>query len=287
VSGSCTDNAGNSASAGFGIKYDSTPPVTSAASAPAPNAAGWFRAPLSIGWSGSDALSGLAACHPAITYSGPDTAGTAVSGTCTDNAGNTSSGTFVVKYDTAPPAVQALTVKALDDQIRLHWKVSGAVDLRLSRSRLAKRAESRDLYHGDGNAFADRGVRNYVRYRYTLTATDAAGNTITRSALAVPLPVLYAPRPGARVPKRAPLLFAWRPATKASYFNVQLWRGARKVGSWWPSAPGLRLPARWHSEGRTHRLERGVYTWYVWPGRGARRLGKFGPLLGKSTFVVR
>jgi hypothetical protein len=25
--------------------------------------------------------------------------------------------------------------------------------------------------------------------------------------------------------------------------------------------------------------------WYVWPGRGARRLGKYGPLRGKSFLV--
>ena len=30
----------------------------------------------------------------------------------------------------------------------------------------------------------------------------------------------------------------------------------------------------------------GTYTWYVWPGRGPRRAGRYGPLLGKSTFVV-
>lgn len=38
--------------------------------------------------------------------------------------------------------------------------------------------------------------------------------------------------------------------------------------------------------GETHRLEAGGYTWYVWPGRGPRRLGRYGPLIGKSTFVV-
>jgi hypothetical protein len=46
------------------------------------------------------------------------------------------------------------------------------------------------------------------------------------------------------------------------------------------------LPARWSYNGKARRLERGTYTWYVWPGRGARKLGRYGALLGKSSFVV-
>jgi hypothetical protein len=192
-----------------------------------------------------------------------------------------------VKYDTTPPALRALALKAFDGKIRLHWKVSGAAGLRLARSPGMKQAASSDLYTGNGSGFADSRVKNYVRYRYTLSATDAAGNTARRSASAVPLPVLYAPRPGARLGRADSLMFAWRVAKKADYYNLQLWRGGHKVGSWWPSSSRLRLPSRWHSEGKTRRLKRGSYTWYVWPGLGARHLGKYGPLLGKSTFAVR
>jgi hypothetical protein len=287
VVGNCTDDAGNTSSADISFKYDSTPPVTDAASAPAPNAAGWFRSPLSIGWSGSDVTSGLASCRPSLAYSGPDTTGTMVSGSCTDKAGNSSLGGFLVKYDTTPPSFRSLSLRALDGKVRLHWKLSGAAGLRLSRSPGMKRAASSDLYSGNGSGFADNRVENYVRYRYMLTATDAAGNTASRSVSAVPLPVLYAPRPGARLGRPDSLRFAWKGAKKADYYNLQLWRGRHKVGSWWPSSPRLRLPSRWRSEGKTRRLKRGTYTWYVWPGRGARQLGKYGPLLGKSTFAVR
>jgi hypothetical protein len=287
VVGNCTDNAGNTSSAATSLRYDSTPPVTDAASAPAPNAAGWFRSPLSIGWSGSDVTSGIAACRRSLAYSGPDTTGTMVSGSCTDNAGNSSTGGFLVKYDTTPPSFRSLSLRALDGKVRLHWKTSGAAALRLSRSPGMKRAASSDLYSGNGSSFADDRVENYVRYHYTLSATDAAGNTAARSISAVPLPVLYAPRPGARLSRPGSLLFAWRAAKKADYYNLQLWRGRHKVGSWWPSSPRLRLPSRWRSEGKTRRLSRGAYTWYVWPGHGARRLGKYGPIVGKSTFAVR
>jgi hypothetical protein len=150
-----------------------------------------------------------------------------------------------------------------------------------------KRAGLSTLYSGNGSGFADTRVENYVRYHYTLRATDVAGNTARRSVSAVPLPVLYAPRPGARLSRPDSLLFAWRSAGKADYYNLQLWHGGIKVGSWWPSSPRLRVPSRWHSEGKTRRLTPGAYTWYVWPGHGARRLGKYGPLLGTSTFAVR
>ena len=288
VVGTCTDNAGNTSSAAaLSLKYDATPPVTTATSTSAPNAAGWFRTPLAIGWSGSDVTSGIVSCSPAVTYSGPDTSGTPVSGSCTDKAGNSSSGAYLVKYDTTPPAFRALALKALDGRVRLNWNVADAVSLRLSRSPGIRRAGSSDLYSGNGSGFADNRVKNYVRYRYTLSATDVAGNTASRSVSAVPLPVLYAPRPRARFRRPGSLLFAWRPVKKADYYNLQLWRGAHKIGSWWPSSPRLRIPARWRSEGRTMRLGRGAYTWYVWPGHGARRSGKYGRLLGKSTFLVR
>ncbi len=107
VSGTCTDNAGNtSAPVTFGLNYDATKPiVVSATPNPLPNAAGWYNAPVTVAFAGSDATSGIAACASPI-YSGPDSAGTTVAGTCTDNAGNTSSSvTFGLKYDATAPTL--------------------------------------------------------------------------------------------------------------------------------------------------------------------------------------
>jgi hypothetical protein len=33
-------------------------------------------------------------------------------------------------------------------------------------------------------------------------------------------------------------------------------------------------------------MTKGVYTWYVWPGYGAREAAKYGPLMGSATFQV-
>ena len=83
-----------------------------------------------------------------------------------------------------------------------------------------------------------------------------------------------------------PPLLAWAPVRGASYFNVQLWRAGRKLLSAWPERARLQLDRTWRYDGRLRRLEPGVYTWYVWPGLGPRSRARYGPMLGKSTFVV-
>ena len=113
-SGGCTDAAGNSSgnSLSFGLRYDSTPPATLGTPSPAPNAKGWLRSPVTVAWSGSDTTSGIASCSAPSGYSGPDTAAATLGGSCTDNAGNSSNGSYTVKYDTHPPATTAAPTRA-------------------------------------------------------------------------------------------------------------------------------------------------------------------------------
>lgn len=100
-----TDLAGNgNAAATFTFKYDATPPtgVVGTPDRPA-NTNGWYNAPVTVTFSGTDAMSGIASCT-STTYSGPDSAAASVSGTCTDKAGNTSApASFTFKYDTTAP----------------------------------------------------------------------------------------------------------------------------------------------------------------------------------------
>jgi hypothetical protein len=105
VNGSCTDQAGNSASASKTIKYDATAPVSvSGAPDRAPDKNGWYNHAVNVAFAGHDATSGIDTCS-AVLYISPDTLGTSVNGSCTDLAGNTSatvpSSTF--KYDTTRP----------------------------------------------------------------------------------------------------------------------------------------------------------------------------------------
>jgi hypothetical protein len=286
--GTCTDKAGNmSAPASWVVHYDSTAPGAIAAKPDrTPDHDGWYNHAVGIHWSGSDGLAGIASCS-SLTYAGPETTGGALSGRCTDLAGNASRPVpYALSYDSTPPTLAALSLEGLDGLVRVRWKTAGADQLLLARSPGMKRGSSSEIYAGDGSSFADRRVENYVRYRYTLTAEDIAGNTVQRTASVMPLPVLYAPRGGTHLRVHARPSFAWKPAKRARYYNFQLWVDGHQAGSWWPARARLRLPARWSYKAKAHRLERGTYTWYVWPGRGPRKLGRYGALLGKSSFAV-
>ena len=107
-SGSCTDRAGNSASASIsGINIDRTPPTAKATTTPAPNTAGWNNTNVTVSFTGTDSLtgSGVASCTPNIVI-GVEGAGVNASGTCTDVAGNVSAAaTATLNIDkTAPTA---------------------------------------------------------------------------------------------------------------------------------------------------------------------------------------
>jgi hypothetical protein len=153
----------------------------------------------------------------------------------------------------------------------------------------------------DAGAFAAcTSPRTYRRLRRTghtfqVRSVDAAGNVdptpavlrwtivaVVRTTKATS--ALLAPRSGAHVTS-APLL-AWRRVPRASYYNVQLFRGGTKVLSAWPTRTRLQLRQRWTFLGRTQQLAPGRYRWYVWPrlGRGAK--ARYGTLLGQSTFTV-
>jgi large repetitive protein len=287
-SGVCSDKAGNtSAPVVFDFRYDHTPPTGLTVSpARIPDHDGWYNRPLAVRWSASDALAGIASCT-SLTYSGPDTASTDLTGACTDRAGNTAGPLrFALSYDATPPAFKGLFFKARDDRVSLKWRLTGATALEITRSPGMRKAAASMLYDGAGTSFTDRRVENYVKYRYTLTAEDAAGNTAKRSIVAKPMPALFAPRPEAHVRPYSSPFFAWRPVQKARYYNLQLWLDGQAIGAWWPPKPWLKLASRWRFRGKSHRLKPGTYTWYVWPGRGPRRAGKYGPLIGKSTFVA-
>jgi hypothetical protein len=102
VGGQCVDNAGNAAGGQVAFKYDATPPSVSGQPARGPDGNGWFNHAVTINFGGSDAASGIASCS-STTYNGPETGGTTLNGTCTDNAGNTGSGTYGMRFDTTPP----------------------------------------------------------------------------------------------------------------------------------------------------------------------------------------
>jgi hypothetical protein len=151
----------------------------------------------------------------------------------------------------------------------------------------------------DGESFTPCGSpKSYAAlsqtdHEFQVRAVDAAGNAdatpslhnwkITAPAAKKAAAALQSPKAGARVTR--PPLLVWRRVAGARYYNVQVFRGRKKVFTAWPTRTRLQLRAKWTNRGRTERLLPGRYRWFVWPGYTNPR--RYGALLGQSTFVVR
>jgi RHS repeat-associated protein len=108
ITGTCTDLAGNSASATVSnINIDKTPPTIAGSRTPPPNAHGWNNTNVTVSFACSDSLSGLApGSPPADTVVSTEAAGQSVQGTCFDRAGNSASATVgSINIDKTPPTI--------------------------------------------------------------------------------------------------------------------------------------------------------------------------------------
>jgi hypothetical protein len=265
------------------IRVDATgPTITGAASARPPDYDGWWNHPVAVAFQGSDPTSGIADCS-STTYSGPDSAVAQVMGTCWDVAGNSSTGSFSIKYDATPPTLSGLTPAPLVGRIALRWhQSSDAVRVEVSRSPGSAGAGRSVVYSGPARAFTDTSVRIGVTYAYSVRVFDAAGNSASMTVKTS----VSALEPATGATLRKPPLLRWEKERGARYYNVQLFRGRTKLLSAWPTHTQLQLHRSWTYRGRRHRLSRGHYRWYVWPGLGSRADHRFGRLIGHSTFSI-
>jgi HYR domain-containing protein len=192
--------------------------------------------------------------------------------------------------DRVPPAdVRLGSVEAGDGIISLSWLAPADADFdHVVVLRSSRVGGDVVVYSGSGTTYKDRPVMNGVEYRYVIVSYDRAGNRSSGVRL-VALPralALLAPKPGTVLRPGSRPRLAWRKVRRATYYNVQLYRGMEKVLSAWPSVPRFRLHKEWGYSGRRQTLTAGVYRWYVWPGFGPRSRRRYGALLGKSAFVV-
>ena len=96
------------------VAKDSSPPEVNASLSRDPDADGWYTKPISVSFNGDDGGSGIASCTGTGTYGGPDGGAIALSGTCTDNAGNAVTKSFTIKYDSTPPTVTGAAARKPD-----------------------------------------------------------------------------------------------------------------------------------------------------------------------------
>ena len=189
---------------------------------------------------------------------------------------------FTLNYDATPPPKPEVSVLPGNRRVALTWPSSQYV---AEVVRLKAASAQSVVYRGAGGRFVDRRLRNGRRYRYAVTLIDQAGNSASDRVSAVPTRSrLLLPADGAHL-RTAPEL-VWKRVKHARYYNAQLIFRGRKVLTRWPVTNRLQLDERWNSLGRSHRLAKGRYCWYVWPGFGKRHLHNYGHVLGRSCFRI-
>jgi hypothetical protein len=266
------------------LKLDRTAPSANAAAERGPDANGWYNHPLTVAFTGTDATSGIASCS-STTYAGPDNAAAAVAGSCQDNAGNIAGAVFPFKYDATGPTLSAVSTKLGNRSALVAWRKSTdtqVVEVLRAPGRNGQGESA--VYRGSETGFRDTGLIVGRKYEYRVIGVDEAANRSERKVGLVATGALLRPTPAERV--TSPPKLVWTAVRGANYYNVQLFRGGRKVLSAWPLHPGFRLRRTWIYSGRRYRLRPGVYGWYVWPGFGRVSASRYGRLLGSSTFVV-
>ena len=317
VSCSVTNAYGVTASGSFAVAVvDTTPPrltTPSPLTLTADGAVPRTNASISAFLAAARAVD-LVDTHVAVSSDAPATfplGTTVVNFTARDASGNATSGSTSITIvqgrpgsespsggssssssapDRTPPGdVRGLEATPGDRSATLSWERPPDADFHhvdVFRSKLGPGAAETRVYTGGAKKLVDRGLENGTKYQYTVVAVDAAGNR-AGGAIVTATPnaaLLLAPKNGARL-SRPPVL-RWAATQEAAYYNVQLWRGERKILSAWPLKTRLALPRRWHYDGRRFSLTPGVYRWYVWPGLGDRADLNYGPLLGMQTFSI-
>ncbi|MGY1725621.1 OmpL47-type beta-barrel domain-containing protein [Geodermatophilus sp. SYSU D01062] len=169
VTGTARDTAGNVGTDSVTVKLDKTAPtITGAVTSGTMTASGWYSGPVTVTFTCSDTLSGVAACPDPVVLSanGDNT----VTRTATDKAGNTASATVGgIRIDQEKPTLTTSDVNVAGGTFTLGSVPAATCTARDSFSGLA----SCTVTVTGGNA---NGVGTFT---YTATATDKVGNTST------------------------------------------------------------------------------------------------------------
>ena len=267
------------------IKIDATPPTgVSAKLSRGPDYHGWYNHPVTIGWGGTDATSGIAGCS-SLTYGGPANGAATANGGCIDKAGNTAVSTAHLAYDATPPVLSEVRERSTATADKLVWSSSSASD-RVVVQRKARGSKGfTTVFDGSAGKFDDSKIHAGAEYLYTVQSIDEAGNASNVVSIAG-LPKVLTLQKTPFVPRAAqsPTL-RWRRVSGAAYYNVQLYRGSKRIYAAWPRMHQVGLPPTWKWSGHRFRLTPGRYHWYVWAGFGPRTSARY-RFVGSARFVL-
>ncbi|MCI4567896.1 PxKF domain-containing protein [Lysobacter sp. CFH 32150] len=162
-----TSAAGGTTSKTVTVKRDATAPTVVAAAMTAPNAAGWYKSDVDVGFSCSDGTAGIVACPAAQVLSGEGTALTSATRSVTDAAGNSATSNVVtVKIDRTAPTLAPSVAATL-----------------LLNSTAQASANGSDALSGIATQqCAPLATGSIGSKSVTCTVTDAAGNSANASA---------------------------------------------------------------------------------------------------------
>ena len=171
------DNAGNvEATQSLLVRIDKTAPTIASSQTPPANGAGWNNSDVTVTFSCADALSGVATCASPTTVS-TDGANQVITGAAVDRAGNSATVSRAVNLDETPPV---LTMPALASS----YVYNASLTLTFGRTdALSGVALSQATFNGLPVVSGATLTLNHPGTNtFTLTATDVAGNTSTRTA---------------------------------------------------------------------------------------------------------
>jgi hypothetical protein len=206
----------------------------------------------------------------------------------TNGIGNVAEAAYGWTVDVTPPSpVAGFHARAGDGWVSLRWTKPTDVDygrVRIWRQRVGATSWKLIAERVTATSLTDRGVRNNVRYRYTIRSVDAALNpSVAAETTARPCKI-FSPQFNALL--ASPPLIDWTSVPTATYYNIQIWRNGHKVLSRWPLLSRFRMRSSWSYGGRTYSFGDGRYVIYVWPGFGSKARADYGPLLGWTSFSV-
>jgi hypothetical protein len=266
------------------VKIDDTPPTVTASLSRKPDFNGWYNHPVAIRWTGTDATSGIATCDSG-TYRGPESAAATVDGGCIDNAGNSAVHPVQLAYDATPPVLDDVTEESTAGSNILRWTSTSSSDRVVVRRAIRGSKAHKMVFDSSAGAFADKKILAGAQYVYSVQSFDQAGNA-SRQVTVAGLPKVLTLRKTPYVPRVAPNpILRWGRFRGAGYYNVQLFRGSKRIYAAWPTTHQVGLPQSWKWSSHRFRLTPGRYHWYVWAGLGARKLAHYSSV-GSASFIV-
>jgi hypothetical protein len=169
VTGTATDNAGNTATDPARVNLDKTKPTIKGSADRAANGAGWYKDDVTVSFLANDSLSGI------DTFTAPKTLdegeNQSVTGTATDNAGNTGNDTVAdVHIDKTAPSLSGATTSDpngdgwYNGDVTVHWSASDAL------SGLDGAAPGDETIKGEGDGLSA-----------SASVADKAGNATTKT----------------------------------------------------------------------------------------------------------